>query len=192
MKLNSLSLLDTLVTHYSLNINAQLLQLAIVEIPPLLNEADLHVAQLSLVLLTSIATQQPHALFNVYEPILPEIMSLVRSPLLQGTALVCTLNLFQALVQAKLPGLGYRELLEMLKDPVDQAQSQITLHKQAYHSLAKCVAALCYMNILSYQCHATPLLTKYRIFFVCKFYKINKLFEPISQNSVSSGATISH
>lgn len=130
LKLNSLSLLDTLVSHYSHFINAQLLQQAIVEIPPLLSESDLHVAQLALVLLTSIARNQPHALIGVYEPILPELMFLVRSPLLQGTALICTLNLFQALVHANLPGLGYRQLLEMLKQPVINPQNTNPLHKQ--------------------------------------------------------------
>lgn len=158
LKLHSLSLLDTLVIHYSHFINAQLLQKVILEIPPLLSEADLHVAQLSLVLLTSIAHKQPLALIDVYEPLMPQIMLLVRSPLLQGTALTCTLNLFQALVLAKLPGLGYRQLLDMLKQPVVQATTTGTaagapLHKQAYHSLAKCVAAL----ILQVQNEAIPL-----------------------------------
>lgn len=141
LKLNALTLLDTLVQNYSECIGARLLQQAIVEIPPLLNEADLHVAQLSLVLLTSIAAKQPAALMGVYEPILPEIMFLVRSPLLQGAALGCTLKLFKALARARLPGLGYRQLLEMLKQPV-VAQTNGMLHKQAYHSTAKCVAAL--------------------------------------------------
>ena len=68
-------------------------------------------------------------------------MTLVKSPLLQGTALTCTLNLFQALVQANLPGLTYRHLLNMLMQPVMDLQ-QHQLHKQAYHSLAKCIAAL--------------------------------------------------
>jgi cullin-associated NEDD8-dissociated protein 1 len=48
------------------------------------------------------------------------------------------LEFFQALVQANLPGLGYRDLLAMLIVPVTQS----VLHKQAYHSLAKCAAAL--------------------------------------------------
>lgn len=48
------------------------------------------------------------------------------------------LEFFQALVQAEVPGLGYRELLAMLVVPVTQS----VLHKQAYHSLAKCAAAL--------------------------------------------------
>lgn len=153
MKLNSLSLLDTLVNNYNPFINPQLLNGAIAEIPPLLSESDLHVAQLSLVLLTSTAKFQRDALLGVNTAILPEVLTLLRSPLLQGTALNCTLNLFQALVQAQLPGLGYRELLDMLKFPVMNQAPNVQLHKQAFHSLAKCVAAL----TLQCQQEAVPL-----------------------------------
>lgn len=119
------------------------------ELPLLLSEADLHIAQLSLNLLTSIAKLLPNALVNISDHILPEILTLVKSPLLQGAALTSMLELFQALVLANLPGLGYRELLGLLVNPVT-SQGTIgpsgvpmpTLHKQAYHSLAKCVAAL--------------------------------------------------
>ncbi|XP_055713494.1 cullin-associated NEDD8-dissociated protein 1 [Phlebotomus papatasi] len=140
LKLNSLTLLDTLVINYSPFFNPDLLKTAIQEVPPLLSESDLHVAQLSLVFLTSAAQQQPQA--GVYEAILPEVMTLVRSPLLQGTALNCTLKFFQALVQANLPRLSYNFLLEMLMAPVINQQPGQVLHKQAYHSLAKCVAAI--------------------------------------------------
>lgn len=154
LKLNSLSLLDTFVNNYNSCINPQLLKGAIAETPPLLSESDLHVAQLTLVLLTSTAKYQSRqALVGIHTVILPEVMTLVRSPLLQGTALNCTLNLFQALVQAQLPGLGYRELLEMLMFPVSNQQQNIQLHKQAFHSLAKCVAAL----TLQVQNEAVPL-----------------------------------
>ncbi|XP_059609586.1 cullin-associated NEDD8-dissociated protein 1 [Phlebotomus argentipes] len=140
LKLNSLTLLDTLVINYSPFFNPELLKTAIQEVPPLLSESDLHVAQLSLVFLTSAAQQQPQA--GVYEAILPEVMTLVRSPLLQGTALNCTLKFFQALVQANLPRLSYNYLLELLMAPVINQQPGQVLHKQAYHSLAKCVAAI--------------------------------------------------
>lgn len=142
LKLNSLTLLDTLVKNYSLD--PELLRRALCEVQPLISESDLHVAQLSLVLLTSSAKLQPDALLGIHEKILPEIMCLVKSPLLQGTALKCTLEFFQALVKANIPGLGYRQILEMLMQPVAK-QNQTPghpLHKQAYHSLAKCVAAL--------------------------------------------------
>lgn len=129
------------MANYSQFLNPELLETAIVEIPPLLTESDLHVAQLSLVFLTSAASQLPQA--RVYDKILPEVMTLLRSPLLQGTALNCTLKFFQALVQANLPGLMYRDLLNRLMSPVvgQKAGGQL-LHKQAYHSLAKCVAAI--------------------------------------------------
>lgn len=140
LKLNSLTLLETVVNNYANCFEARLLKSAIEELPPLLNDSDLHVAQLSLVLLTTTAKKQPQALSGVHEILLIEIMVLVKSPLLQGSALTCTLNLFQALVQANLPGLTYRHLLAMLMQPVHNPQGQ--LHKQAYHSLAKCIAAL--------------------------------------------------
>lgn len=142
LKLNSLTLLDTLVNNYGNCFEARLLYVAISELPPLLSESDLHVAQLSLVLLTRTAKKQPQALNGIYESILPEVMTLVKSPLLQGIPLTCTLNLFQALVQANLQGLSYRNLLTMLMQPIVNQASQPPLHKQAYHSIAKCVAAI--------------------------------------------------
>ena len=54
------------------------------ELPPLINESDLHVAQLCLTLLTSIATLHKSSLANFLQILLPCVMQLVRSPLLQG------------------------------------------------------------------------------------------------------------
>ncbi|XP_043472361.1 cullin-associated NEDD8-dissociated protein 1 [Leptopilina heterotoma] len=141
LKLCSLTLLDTLVQNYSSALNSDLLDKVTVELPALLNESDLHIAQLTLTLLTTIAKLHPVALTRVSENILPEILVLVKSPLLQGAALNSMLEFFQALVQAGVPGLSYRELLSMLVAPVNIPQ----LHKQAYHSLAKCAAALTIM-----------------------------------------------
>ncbi|CAK9808310.1 Cullin-associated NEDD8-dissociated protein 1 [Anthophora quadrimaculata] len=138
LKLCSLPLLDTLVRNYSATLHADLLDKVTTELPALLNETDLHIAQLTLNLLTTIAKLHSVALTRVSDNILPEILVLVKSPLLQGVALNSMLEFFQALVQADIPGLGYRELLSMLLFPV----SQSVLHKQAYHSLAKCAAAL--------------------------------------------------
>ncbi|XP_076630987.1 cullin-associated and neddylation-dissociated 1 isoform X2 [Colletes latitarsis] len=138
LKLCSLSLLDTLVQNYSSALHVDLLDKVTTELPALLNETDLHIAQLTLNLLTTIAKLHPVALTRVSDNILPEILVLVKSPLLQGVALNSMLEFFQALVQADIPDLGYRELLSMLIASV----SLSVLHKQAYHSLAKCAAAL--------------------------------------------------
>ncbi|KAK7869061.1 hypothetical protein R5R35_000783 [Gryllus longicercus] len=148
LKLGTLTLLDTLVRNYSNSMNSELLNKVIVELSPLLSEADLHIAQLTLTLLTSIAELHPSALARVSDAILPEILILAKSPLLQGAALSSMLEFFQALVKAGLPGLGYRDLLAMLVAPVTQSNMASgtgpmpVLHKQAFHSLAKCVAAL--------------------------------------------------
>lgn len=50
----------------------------------MISESDLHVAQLSLVLLTSTAKHKPAALTADAEQILGKILKLLESPLLQG------------------------------------------------------------------------------------------------------------
>lgn len=115
LKLATLTLLDTFVKNYGSALNTALLnavsfsiinfiffpivfkeaqmisyispQQVIVELPPLLSEADLHIAQLTLLLLTSIARLQPQALSFVSNTILPETLNLAKSPLLQGNYL---------------------------------------------------------------------------------------------------------
>lgn len=86
LKLSTLLLLDCLIKNYSQSLNADLLQHVIAEIPPLLDESDLHIAQWTLVILKSIAEVHPRALVrkSMTKYILPEIMNLVKSPLLQG------------------------------------------------------------------------------------------------------------
>ncbi len=55
------------------------------EFPPLLNESDLHIAQLTLMLLTSIGVDYKTALTGIENTgVLGEVKNLLRSPLLQG------------------------------------------------------------------------------------------------------------
>ncbi|KAG8232409.1 hypothetical protein J437_LFUL013981 [Ladona fulva] len=153
LKLSTLTLLDTLVKNYASALNNELLNEVTSELPPLISEADLHVAQLTLTLLTSISSLLPTALIGPAPAILPEVLHLVRSPLLQGAALDSMLGFFKALVVAGLPGLGHADLLGMLVSLVHRGNSGVptthpsrgtlpVVHRQAYHSLAKCVAAL--------------------------------------------------
>ncbi|XKL68842.1 hypothetical protein PGB90_006611 [Kerria lacca] len=143
LKLNTLILLDTLVNNYSNSLTLDLLNTVLVEVPLLISNTDFHIAQLTLILLSSIAKIQPVALRS--SKILPEIISLAKSPLLQDGALSSMLTFFQVLVQADLPGLGFNGLLEMLVAPVNKSGTEINeppLNKQAFNSLAKCVAAI--------------------------------------------------
>lgn len=142
LKLSTLLLLDCLLKNYRQMLYPDLLQPVIIELPPLLDESDLHIAQWTLVILKSIAGVHPKALQNISKSILPEVMNLVKSPLLQGAALNSMLEFFQALVMCRLPGLSYNELVQMLISPILNVQGKETIHKQAYYSLAKCVAAI--------------------------------------------------
>jgi cullin-associated NEDD8-dissociated protein 1 len=84
----------------------ELLYTVLCEIPPLLSESDLHIAQLTLHLLTSIARKQRSALqpSGVSGVIMPEVLNLLRSPLLQGAALSSLLEFLQALVEFNASG----------------------------------------------------------------------------------------
>lgn len=150
LKLSTLTLLDTLVKNYSDVLDTELIDKVMVELPSLISESDLHISQLTLNLLTSISHVHKQSLMIVTNIILPEILVLVRSPLLQGAALSAMLEFFQALVSLNLPGLSYTELLQLLTTPIYQSNSHQNhvsggpnhIHKQAFHSIAKCVAAL--------------------------------------------------
>lgn len=51
------------------------------------------------------------------------------------------LEFFQALVKCRIHGLAYHEILQMLLIPIANQEHQM-VHKQAFYSLAKCVAAI--------------------------------------------------
>ena len=141
LKLSSLALLDILVRNYAHHLDANSLQPVLVELPPLLNESDLHIAQLTMNLLTSVAKLHKPALGTVQSTSLPQIFILAQSPLLQGAALNAMLDFFQSLVAAQIPRLGAKELLAMLINPV-LSDSGACIHKQGRASIAKCVAAV--------------------------------------------------
>lgn len=159
LKLSTLQLIDCLIQNYHKKMTVQLLQPIIIEVPPLLDESDLHIAQWTLIILNSIAVHHPKALQDITSGIMPQIMVLVKSPLLQGTALQSMLDFFKSLVKCNLPGASYDYLLKLLLVPVTSLRSNqaATLHKQAFYSLAKCVAAI----TVACQSQALPVITQF-------------------------------
>jgi cullin-associated NEDD8-dissociated protein 1 len=93
-------------------------------------------------MLTSLIRSHLAFLAIIPQTILPEALILVRSPLLQGSALNSMLEFFQAIVQNSFPGLDYEELVTRLTQPIISPNQTLTLHKQAFHSIAKCMAAI--------------------------------------------------
>ena len=84
--------------------------------------------QLTLNLLSSISKIHKQSMANIPNEILPQILVLIQSPLLQGGALGAMLEFFQAIVG--LPKLGFKDLLQMLIKPVYNPSSQT--HSQAF------------------------------------------------------------
>ena len=89
------------VRNYHQHLNPANLQAVLVELPPLLSESDLHIAQLTLNLLTSVARLQRGCLATVTATSLPHVLKLAQSPLLQGAALSAMLDFFQVTNQGQ-------------------------------------------------------------------------------------------
>ena len=70
LKLSSLQLLDTLVKNYSPSLNVETLAPVLTELPPLVSESDLHIAQLTLILLTSICVNHRQAIPTIHKTVL--------------------------------------------------------------------------------------------------------------------------
>uniref|UniRef100_A0A8C4HJ34 TATA-binding protein interacting (TIP20) domain-containing protein n=1 Tax=Dicentrarchus labrax TaxID=13489 RepID=A0A8C4HJ34_DICLA len=142
LKLCTLAALDILLRNYSSAVTPVMVDAVLAELPPLISESDMHVSQMALSFLSTLAVTHPSSLGQLSSGnILQQLIALVRSPLLQGGALAAMLDFYQALVATETPGLGYMDLLRMLTGPV-YSQSAALPHKQAYCSIAKCVAAL--------------------------------------------------
>ncbi|NXI39912.1 CAND1 protein, partial [Galbula dea] len=145
LKLSTLTALDILVKNYSDSLKPAMIDSVLTELPALITENDMHVSQVAVTFLTTLAKVYPSCISKISGFILAEVFQLVHSPLLQGGALNAIIDFFQALVLTKTATMGYSELMKQLTSPIyssDSSGTSVTLHKQAYYSVAKCVAAL--------------------------------------------------
>ena len=145
LKISSLILLDTLVKNYGSDIDPKVIENVLIEMPPLINESDLYISQLTLTLLTSLINSEKAYFPIITDKILKETLILVRSPLLQGTTLQSLLDFFQTLVVKPFASLKFDQLYASLTMPIynrNDKTAAANLHKQAYHSIAKCVSAI--------------------------------------------------
>ncbi|XP_069592324.1 cullin-associated NEDD8-dissociated protein 1-like isoform X2 [Ranitomeya imitator] len=140
LRLGTVSALEVLVRNYNDCLKPAMLEPVLEELPSLLVESDMHLAQVSVDFLTTLVSAHPASLPKLSSRILPQLFQLVHSALLQGGALASILSFLQALVMSHTAHLGYADLLKQLTGPVQSTGP--TLHKQAFHSVAKCVATL--------------------------------------------------
>ncbi|XP_062977493.1 cullin-associated NEDD8-dissociated protein 1-like [Elgaria multicarinata webbii] len=143
LKLSTLTALDILIKNYSDSLKPAMIECVLMELPDLISENDMHVSQVAITFLTTLARVYPSALSKISGTVLSELFQLVYSPLMQGGALKAIVDFFQALVVTKTVNMNYAELLKQLTGPIySSSPGGVSLHKQAYHSVAKCVAAL--------------------------------------------------
>uniref|UniRef100_A0A8C6JW01 Uncharacterized protein n=1 Tax=Melopsittacus undulatus TaxID=13146 RepID=A0A8C6JW01_MELUD len=144
LKLSTLTALDILVKNYSDSLKPAMIESVLTELPALITENDMHVSQVAVMFLTTLAQVYPSCISKISGSVLAEILQLIHSPLLQGGALNAIIDFFHALVLTKAAPVGYAELLKQLTGPIycSAEAAAPTLHKQAYYSVAKCVAAL--------------------------------------------------
>ncbi|XP_054585844.1 cullin-associated NEDD8-dissociated protein 2 isoform X2 [Eptesicus fuscus] len=144
LRLATLAALDALAQRQGLSLPPSAVRVVLAELPALVSESDMHVAQLAVDFLTTVTQAQPASLAEVSGPVLSELLQLLRSPLLPAGVLAAAQGFLQALVGTRPPCVNYAKLMGLLTAPVyDQAvDSGPGLHKQVFHSLARCVAAL--------------------------------------------------
>lgn len=144
LRLATLAALAALTQSQGPSLPPRAVQAVLAELPALVSESDMHVAQLAVDFLASVTQAQPASLAQVSGPVLSELLRLLRSPLLPSSVLAAAEGFLQALVGTRPPCVGYEELISMLTAPVygQSADGGPGLHKQVFHSLARCVAAL--------------------------------------------------
>ncbi|XP_008319433.1 cullin-associated NEDD8-dissociated protein 1-like [Cynoglossus semilaevis] len=145
LKLSSMACLSEVITHHGAGIKPASLEPVMTELPALLDEADMHVSQVTITLLTCLATAFPSSMAKISSSLLPGVFRLIHSPLLQSGALTAILDFIKAVVLSRTSNLGYSQLLKSLTEPFNRSPSSadpLLLHRQSYYSVARCVAAL--------------------------------------------------
>ncbi|KAG3295140.1 putative cullin associated and neddylation dissociated 2 (putative) [Ictidomys tridecemlineatus] len=144
LRLATLAALDALAQSQGLHLPPSAVRAVLAELPALVSESDMHVAQLAVDFLATVTQAQPASVAEVSGPVLAELLGLLRSPLLPAGVLVAAEGFLQALVGTRPPCVDYAELIDLLVAPVydPEGGGGPALAKQAFHSLARCVAAL--------------------------------------------------
>lgn len=151
LKLASINCLLEIYRNYSKFFTVeQLKSCVIVELPPLITENDLHITQVTLKLLTLICNT--HGSQLIAANILQQVLHLIQSPLMQGLALESSIEFFRSIVKNQQAGIDYKDLIQMLVKPIREQRidphqqatggSPLAMHKQAFYSIAKCIAVL--------------------------------------------------
>lgn len=108
LRISTLACVTAVVTRHGCSVTPADLEPVLGELPALLDESDMHVSQVSVTLLTCVAAASPASLARISCSVLPRVIGLIQSPLLQGGVLATIQDFLQALVLSNSRDLGYR------------------------------------------------------------------------------------
>ncbi|KAK6159683.1 hypothetical protein DH2020_003064 [Rehmannia glutinosa] len=140
----TLGTLNTLIVAYGDKIGSAAYEVIVVELSTLISDSDLHMAALALELCCTLMADKrsgPNVGLTVRNKVLPQALTLIRSPLLQGQALLALQNFFGALVYSA--NTSFDVLLDSLLSTGKSSVQSGGVAKQALFSIARCVAVLC-------------------------------------------------
>ncbi|KAL1534946.1 Cullin-associated NEDD8-dissociated protein 1 [Salvia divinorum] len=140
----TLGTLNTLIVGYGDKIGSAAYEVIVVELSTLISDSDLHMAALALELCCTLMADKrsgPNVGLTVRNKVLPQALTLIRSSLLQGQALLALRNFFNALVYSA--NTSFDVLLDSLLSAAKPSAQTGAVAKQALFSIAQCVAVLC-------------------------------------------------
>ncbi|XP_051146886.1 cullin-associated NEDD8-dissociated protein 1 [Andrographis paniculata] len=140
----TLGTLNALIVGYGDKIGSGAYEVIVVELSTLISDSDLHMAALALELCCTLMADKrsgPNVGLTVRNKVLPQALTLIRSSLLQGQALLALQNFFGALVNSA--NTSFDALLESLLSTAKPSAQSGAVAKQALFSIAQCVAVLC-------------------------------------------------
>jgi cullin-associated NEDD8-dissociated protein 1 len=140
----SLLTLHALTLRHAAALGADGMREMVVEVAPIISDKDLQLTASALSLCISLVEAEPAKMGPLIgEQILPPVLSLLLSPLLQGVAVARAQALLRALVASGAAAFGFEKVLQRLVAAAGSADGSATGSKQGLHSIALCVAALC-------------------------------------------------
>ncbi|CAI0376788.1 unnamed protein product [Linum tenue] len=140
----TLGTLNSLVSAYGDLIGSSAYEVIIVELSTLISDSDLHMTALALELCCTLMADSRSSQsigLAVRNKVLPQALTLIKSSLLQGQALLALQNFFAALVSSA--NTSFDTLLDSLLSSAKPTPQSGGIAKQALYSIAQCVAVLC-------------------------------------------------
>eukprot|EP00298_Acanthocystis_sp_HF-20_P014341 c20735_g3_i1.p1 GENE.c20735_g3_i1~~c20735_g3_i1.p1 ORF type:complete len:1246 (-),score=552.88 c20735_g3_i1:2007-5744(-) len=153
VKQSSLLALIALASHYHSSIKMPQFDLMIKEASSLVVEGDVHMAGLALRLYVFILnSKEPKIIDDVKEKVVPKILALVQSPLLQGNAVDNLLDLIEKIVKINNKSLNFDALMEKF---IDILSKEGEVHKASLSNISECIARLVLSTDSSKECDET-------------------------------------